>query len=84
MLTLKVTNPKEVDVPDVVNLTKEEAEQKIKDAKLVFEVESEEYNTEIEENHIISQDPKHIDNFNKVKEGLKNEKTTEVRIRALQ
>ena len=69
MLTLKVTNPKEVDVPDVVNLTKEEAEQKIKDAKLVFEVESEEYNTEIEENHIISQDPKHMDNFNKVKEG---------------
>ena len=69
MLTLKVTNPKEVDVPDVVNLTKEEAEQKIKDAKLVFEVESEEYNAEIEENHIISQDPKHMDNFNKVKEG---------------
>lgn len=69
MLTLKVTNPKEVDVPDVVNLTKEEAEQKIKDAKLVFEVESEEYNAEIEENHIISQNPKHMDNFNKVKEG---------------
>ena len=69
MLTLKVTNPKEVEVPDVVNLTKEEAEQKIKDAKLVFEVESEEYNAEIEENHIISQNPKHMDNFNKVKEG---------------
>lgn len=69
MLILNITNPKEVDVPDVVNLTKEEAEQKIKDAKLVFEVESEEYNTEIEENHIISQDPKHMDNFNKVKEG---------------
>ncbi len=69
ILTLKVTNPKEVEVPDVVNLTKEEAEQKIKDAKLVFEVESEEYDAEVEENHVISQEPKHMDNFNKVKEG---------------
>lgn len=68
MLVLNITNPKEVEVPDVVGLTREEAEQKIKDANLIFEVESEEYNTEIEENHVISQDPKHMDNYNKVKE----------------
>ena len=68
MLILGMTNPKEVEVPDVVGLTREEAEQKVKDANLVFEVESEEYNTEVEENHVISQNPKHMENYNKVKE----------------
>ena len=68
MLILGMTNPKEVEVPNVVGLTREEAEQKIKGANLIFEVESEEYNTEVEENHVISQDPKHMDNYNKVKE----------------
>lgn len=69
MLVLNITNPKEVEVPNVVGLTREEAEQKVKDAKLVFEVESEEYNTEVEENHVISQDPTYMENYNKVKEG---------------
>ena len=68
MLILNITNPKEVEVPDVTNLTKEEAEKKIKDAKLIFEIEAEEYSTEVEENHVISQNPKHMDNYNKVKE----------------
>ena len=69
MLVLNITNPKEVEVPDVVGLTREEAEQKVKDAKLVFEIESEEYDAEVEENHIISQDPAYMENYNKVKEG---------------
>ena len=69
MLILNLTNPKEVELPDLVGLTREEAEQKVKDAKLNFEVESEEYNTEVEENHVISQDPKYVQNYNKVKEG---------------
>ncbi len=69
MLILNLTNPKEVELPDLVGLTKEEAEQKVKDAKLKFEIESEEYDAEVEENHIISQDPKYIENYNKVKEG---------------
>ena len=69
MLILNLTNPKEVELPNVVGLSKEEAEQKIKDAKLKFEISSEEYNTEIEENHIISQDPIYMENYNKVKEG---------------
>lgn len=69
MLILNLTNPKEVELPDLVGLTREEAEQKVKDAKLKFEVDSEEYNTEVEENHVISQDPKYAENYNKVKEG---------------
>lgn len=69
MLILNLTNPKEVELPDLVGLTREEAEQKVKDAKLKFEVDSEEYNTDVEENHVISQDPKYAENYNKVKEG---------------
>ena len=69
MLVLNITNPKEVELPNIVGLTREEAEQKVKDAKLIFEVESEEYNTEVEENHVISQEPTYMENYNKVKEG---------------
>ena len=69
MLVLKVTNPKEVEVPNVVGSTKEEAQQKIEGAKLKFEVSSEEYSADTEENHVISQDPAYLENYNKVKEG---------------
>lgn len=69
MIVLNVTNPKEVEMPNIVGLSKEEAEQIIKESKLKFEVEKEEYNTEVEKNHIISQDPTYVENYNKVKEG---------------
>ena len=69
MLVLHVTNPKEVEVPNVVGLERDEAKQRIESAKLKFEVASEEYNTEVEENHIVSQDPAYMENYNKVKEG---------------
>ena len=69
MLVLKVTNPKEVEVPNVVGSTREEAQQKIEGAKLKFEVSSEEYSADTEENHVISQDPAYLENYNKVKEG---------------
>lgn len=69
MLFLNLTNPKEVELPNIVGLSKEEAEEKVTDAKLKFEISSEEYNTEVEENYVISQDPTYIEKFNKVKEG---------------
>ena len=69
MLVLHVTNPKEVEVPNVVGLERDEAKQRIESVKLKFEVASEEYNTEVEENHIVSQDPAYMENYNKVKEG---------------
>ena len=68
MLVLNITNPKDVEVPNIVGLTREEAEKKVKEANLIFEVESEEYNADIEENHVISQEPKYMNNYNKVKE----------------
>ena len=69
MVVLNITNPKEVDLPNVVGISKEEAEQKIKDAKLKYEVDKEEYNKDVPEGHIISQDPPYSDKYHSVKQG---------------
>jgi len=68
-LVLKMTNPKEVEMPNVVGLSKDEAKQQIENAKLKFEVSSEEYNKDVEADHIISQDPSYVEGYNKVKQG---------------
>ena len=69
MLALNLTNPAEVEMPNVVGLSKEEAQQEIEAAKLVFEVEKEEYNSEVPEGYVISQNPTYMEKYNKVKEG---------------
>lgn len=69
LLVLNITNPAEVEMPNVVGLSKEEAQKEIESAKLVFEVEKEEYNKEVPEGYVISQDPTYMERFNKVKEG---------------
>lgn len=69
LLVLNLTNPAEVEMPNVVGLSKEEAQKEVEAAKLVFEVEKEEYNKEVPEGFIISQDPLYMERFNKVKEG---------------
>lgn len=68
-LFLNITNPKEVELPNVVGLTQEEAKKTVEAQKLKFEVSSEEYNTEVEEGHVISQDPTYMEKYNNVKEG---------------
>ncbi len=69
LLVLNITNPAEVEMPNVVGLSKEEAQKEIEAAKLKFEVEKEEYNKEVPEGYVISQDPTYMERFNKVKEG---------------
>lgn len=69
LAVLSITNPAEVDMPNVVGLSKEEAQTEIENAKLVFEIEKEEYDKEVPEGFVISQDPKYMERFNKVKEG---------------
>ncbi len=69
MTFLNVTNPPEVDMPNVVGMHKEEAKMAIEGAKLVYEEEREEYNKEVEEGHIISQDPAYFDKYHSVKQG---------------
>ena len=65
---LNITNPAEVELPDVVGMSKEEAQKTIEDLKLVFEVSSEEFNKDVPEGYVISQDPTYIADYN-VKEG---------------
>ena len=50
-------------------MTKDEAQKAIEDAKLIFEVEKEEYSKDVEEGKVISQDPTYMERFNKVKQG---------------
>ena len=69
MLVLGITNPPEVEMPNVVGMSKEEAQKEIESTKLKFEVEKEEYDAEVPEGFVISQDPKYMERFNKVKEG---------------
>ena len=68
LAVLNITNPAEVEMPNVVGLSKEEAQKQIEAAKLVFEIEKEEYNKDVPEGYVISQDPTYMERFNKVKE----------------
>ena len=69
LAVLNITNPPEVEMPNVVGMSKEEAQQEIENAKLKFEVEKEEYNAEVPEGYVISQNPTYMEKYNKVKEG---------------
>lgn len=69
LAVLNITNPAEVEMPNVVGLSKEEAQKEVETAKLKFEVEKEEYHKEVPEGYVISQNPTYMERFNKVKEG---------------
>ena len=60
---VELVNPKDVQIPDLVNKTQNEAEQIVKDLKLKLVVKSEEYNENVEEGKIISQDPAYQENY---------------------
>src|SRR5699024_8577590 len=70
LAVLNITNPKEVQIPNLVGKTEEEARQEAENLKLEFEVKAEEYNKDIEEGKVISQDPTYHENYN-VKEKSK-------------
>ena len=63
MAVVDIMNPNEVQIPDLVNKTQDEAEQIVKDLKLKLVVKSEEYNEKVEEGKIISQDPAYQENY---------------------
>ena len=69
MAVLNITNPPEVELPNIVGMSKEEAQKEVEAVKLVFEVEKEEYNKDVPEGYVISQDPTYMEKYNKVKEG---------------
>ena len=65
---LNLTNPPEVELPNLVGMSKEEAQKEAENLKLKIEIKEEEFNKEVPEGFIISQDPKYIEKYN-VKEG---------------
>lgn len=67
-LALSLGRTKEVQIPNLQGLIKEEAEQKANELKVKLEVGEEKYHLEIPEGQIIEQDPKYQDNY-KIKEG---------------
>ncbi len=69
LAVLNLTNPAEVEMPNVVGMSKEEAQKEVEAAKLKFEIEKEEYSKDVPEGYVISQDPTYMERFNKVKEG---------------
>ena len=69
-LILRLTQPKETAIPNIVGISKEEAEKKITESKLEVGEIKEEYNSEYESGYVISQDPAYRENYN-IKEGTK-------------
>lgn len=66
---LKSNSPKEVAIPNVVGLTVEEAENKIKNAGLNFEIDKEISDETKPNNVVTSQDPKYMGTNYTVKKG---------------
>ncbi len=60
----RITNPKEVLMPNLVGIKMEEAKKTVEENGLVLEVEAEEYNNEYVEGYIISQTPTFTENYN--------------------
>lgn len=61
-LITNLTSLKDVQIPNLVGMTKEEAEKTAKDLKLELDFK-EEYDETVEAGKIISQDPKYIENY---------------------
>ncbi len=60
---LKVTTVKEVQIPNLVGVSQQEAKQKIDDAKLIYTELEPQYSPEVPEGFVISQEPKYMDNY---------------------
>lgn len=64
---MDLANPKEVQIPNLVNMTEEEAKAELDKLKIKYNKVNESYSTEVEAGKIMTQDPPYRDNF-KIKE----------------
>ena len=64
---MDLANPKEVQIPNLVNMTEEEAKAELDKLKIKYNKVNEAYSTEVEAGKIMTQDPPYRDNF-KIKE----------------
>ena len=56
--------PKEVAIPNIVGVSKEDAQKQLQELKLNFEIEAEEFNSQYAQGYIISQDPPYSEKNN--------------------
>lgn len=68
LLVLNKSTPKEVQIPNLVGMTPEEAQKKLSEINVKYNKVNDEYSTVTEVGKISSQDPVYLDNF-KIKEG---------------
>lgn len=66
-LVMNITNPKEVQIPNLANMTEDEAQAELDKIHVKYKKVNEEYSTEVEAGKIISQDPPYMENY-KIKE----------------
>ena len=64
---MKVGRLKDVQIPNLVGLTTDEAKSKLSQSNLVYEIAGEEYDKDVPKGHIISQEPAFVENY-KIKE----------------
>ena len=62
ILISNLTRPKEVQIPNLVGKTVDEAKQILEENKIKYVEEKQEYNTEYEAGRIISQNPPYVEN----------------------
>ena len=70
LVYLRISNPAETVLPNLVGVSREEAEKTLKDKKLELGEVKEEYNGDYAQGYVISQDPAYQSNYN-VKEKTK-------------
>ena len=70
LLYLNLSNPSEILLPNLVSMSREEAEKLIQERNLELGEVKEEYNSDYAKGFVISQDPPYQENYN-VKEGTK-------------
>ena len=66
-LVMNIANPKEVQIPNLVNMTEDEAKAELDKIHVKYKKVNEEYSTEVEAGKIMSQDPPYMENY-KIKE----------------
>ena len=62
-LALTLGQVKDVQIPNLVGLSREEAQKQTEEANLVFEVQEETFDDEVLAGYVISQDPAYIENY---------------------
>lgn len=62
-LVIDLSSPKQVQIPNLVGMTQEEAEETLKKLKINFQISEEAFDQDVPAGKIISQDPAYRENF---------------------